>query len=56
MFKIKQSVAVVILVCNYSTWKVEEGGSRTQDQPPIHSDFKASWWVGGWMDGWMEDS
>lgn len=52
MSKIKQSVAVAILVCNYSTWKVEEGGSRPQDQPPIHRSSRlVGLKKGGWMDG-----
>lgn len=54
MFKMKQSVAAAIVVCNYSAWKVEEGGWRTQDQPPIHSEFKVSWPQNGWVDGWMD--
>lgn len=28
--------------CNFSIWEVQAGGSRVQDQPQLHSKFKAN--------------
>lgn len=56
MFKMKQSVAAAIVVCNYSAWKVEkEDGELRINLPYIVSSRLAGLKMGGWMDGWTED-
>lgn len=40
--KAKKNPYVVDHACNFSIWEVQAGESKVQDQPQLHSKFKAN--------------